>query len=64
MALRSDWMLSAPLTARVKIPVLAIGGINLANFRETLDRGAAGVAGISLFAHAEDLKSVVRAIKS
>ena len=54
----------AAVTARVKIPVLAIGGINLVNFRETLDRGAAGVAGISLFARAEDLSSVVRAIKA
>jgi thiamine-phosphate pyrophosphorylase len=54
----------AAVTARVKIPVLAIGGIDLANFRETLDRGAAGVAGISLFVHAEDLTSVVRAIKA
>ncbi len=53
----------AAVTARVKIPVLAIGGINLANFRETLYHGAAGVAGISLFAQAEDLKGVVRAIK-
>jgi thiamine-phosphate pyrophosphorylase len=52
------------VVARVKIPVLAIGGINLYNFREALGRGAAGIAGISLFAKAEDLKSVVRAIKS
>lgn len=51
-------------TARVKIPVLAIGGINLDNFREALDRGAAGVAAISLFARSEDLLSVVRAIKA
>jgi thiamine-phosphate pyrophosphorylase len=52
------------VTVRVKIPVLAIGGINLSNFREALDRGAAGIAGISLFARSEDLGSVVRAIKS
>ena len=54
----------ASVTARVRIPVLAIGGISLTNFRETFDRGAAGVAAISLFAHAEDLTRVVRAIKS
>ena len=54
----------ASVTARVRIPVLAIGGINLANFRETFDRGAAGVAGISLFAQAEDLTRVVRVIRS
>jgi thiamine-phosphate pyrophosphorylase len=52
------------VAARVKIPVLAIGGINLSNFREALDRGAAGIAAISLFAGATDLKSVVRAIKT
>jgi thiamine-phosphate pyrophosphorylase len=50
--------------ARLKIPVLAIGGINLSNFREALDRGASGIAAISLFARSEDLASVVRAIKS
>lgn len=33
----------------VKVPVLALGGINLANFREPLNSGAAGIAAISLF---------------
>lgn len=33
----------------VKIPVLALGGLGLSNFREVLSCGAAGVAGISMF---------------
>lgn len=41
----------------VKIPVLALGGINLANFRESLNSGAAGIAAISLFT---DLASLNR----
>jgi thiamine-phosphate pyrophosphorylase len=52
------------VAARVSIPVLAIGGINLSNFREALDCGVSGIAGISLFAKAEDLSSLVRAIKT
>ncbi|HEY7546063.1 MAG TPA: thiamine phosphate synthase [Blastocatellia bacterium] len=49
---------------RLTIPVLALGGINLDNFKSALDRGARGVAAISLFADARDLKAVVQAIKN
>ena len=46
------------------IPVLALGGINVYNFREAIDAGAAGIAGISLFSGSSDIKDVVRQIKS
>jgi thiamine-phosphate pyrophosphorylase len=52
------------VSGRLRIPVLALGGIDMTNFRLPLERGAAGVAAISLFAAAEDLGAVVKHIKS
>lgn len=49
---------------RLKIPVLALGAVKLSNFGEALDRGAAGIAAISLFTDTDDLRSVVNEIKS
>jgi thiamine monophosphate synthase len=46
----------------VETPVLAIGGINLSNYREPLRRGAAGVAAIGLFTDMENLEQTVRSI--
>jgi thiamine-phosphate pyrophosphorylase len=52
------------VAGRLRIPVLALGGIDVTNFRLPLERGATGVAAISLFAAAEDLRAVVKHIKS
>lgn len=46
------------------IPVLALGGIKITNFQLALDRGAAGIAAISLFTDADDLRSLVAMIKN
>ena len=50
----------ADIRRAAQIPVLAIGGIDLSNYREPLRRGAAGVAAISLFT---DLDNIARNIR-
>jgi len=52
----------AEILDAVETPVLAIGGINLSNYREPLRRGAAGVAAIGLFADVENLEQTIRSI--
>jgi thiamine-phosphate pyrophosphorylase len=52
----------AEICATVKIPTLAIGGINLSNYHEPLRRGGAGVAAIGLFTDADKLEENIRSM--
>ena len=53
----------AQACAAVRIPVLAIGGIALANARECITAGAAGLAAIRLFQEAADAKTVIAELR-
>ncbi len=48
----------------LKIPVLAIGGVNLENARECISAGAAGVAAIRLFQDAADSAELAAKLKT
>lgn len=54
--------LFAEICGSVKIPTLAIGGINLSNYIEPLRRGAAGIAAIGLFTDTDNLEEIIRSI--
>ncbi len=52
----------AEICQSVKIPALALGGVNLSNFHEPLQRGAAGIAAIGLFTDRQDVRRNVERI--
>jgi thiamine-phosphate diphosphorylase len=49
--------------ARVSLPVLAIGGVNVSRARAVARAGAAGAAAISLFTDANDVAETVTALR-
>jgi thiamine-phosphate pyrophosphorylase len=53
----------AEVCRAVSIPVLAIGGITLANAGDCLAAGASGIAAIRLFQDALDISSVVQSLR-
>ena len=49
--------------AATRLPVLALGGINTVNYRAALEKGASGVAGISMFEVSLDLGALVQELR-
>ena len=52
------------VTARVKVPVFALGGIGVEQVKSCLATGAAGIAGIRIFQETEALAARVRELRA
>ena len=52
------------VAARVQIPLLALGGIDIQRVKPCLAAGATGIAGISVFQNSDSLQARVRALRS
>ena len=52
------------IAAGTELPVIAIGGITEANYDRPLQKGAAGIAAIGMFAKTDSVTELVRRLKS